>query len=257
MSTVHNVANRKNMKKNNRRAPQSAVEKAKTTAEPKALYKVNAAAQKRSTIAERLEESEALTCKMLGLEDPELAQALIKQVKQLEAAMAFGGGAEVSGIAMPMLFEMKPTNLTQALLAVQMSGVHHAALLYMKRAALVAKANLNSKTPDTNMMMAMRLMSRNPGHRRDSFSQAPKSPRTARSWRNQECGFSLLFPGLSNYAPVLPDFLVPRYVYTSMLDALRGNLIVIVMLYSPVSNKTEHRLDVLNDADCAGTRLRL
>jgi hypothetical protein len=155
-SKSSNATRGKEAKKHHRNSVAPA--ETKTAVEPRALYKVNAAAPKRSTIAERLEESEALTCKMLGLEDPDLAQALIKQVKQLEAAMAFGGGAEVSGIAMPMLFEMKPTNLTQALLAVQMSGVHHAALLYMKRAALIAKANLNSKTPDTNMMMVMRLM---------------------------------------------------------------------------------------------------
>jgi hypothetical protein len=129
--------------------------------EPKALEKVNTttAVQKAASEAELLAAGQKFFCESLGVSDPEVATVLVNQVKQLQALMSLGDGVGGLSIALGMMFEMKPENLAQSLLAVQMSGVHNAVLLHLKRAALVAKANLNSKTPDTNMLMAMRLMS--------------------------------------------------------------------------------------------------
>jgi hypothetical protein len=108
------------------------------------------------TIAERLEEDQRFMSDMLGLDEPELAVALIRQAKQVVAA--FGGDDGEFEIAMPMLFEQKPKNLPQTLLAVQTTGVHCASLLYLKRAAVFATRNLNSEAADASMKMAMQLM---------------------------------------------------------------------------------------------------
>jgi hypothetical protein len=133
----------------------------KTAMEPKALAKVNTttAVQKAASEAELLAAGQKFFCESLGVSDPEVAAVLVNQVKQLQAVMSLGDGVGGLSIAMGLMFEMKSENLGQALLAVQMNGVHHAALLYMKRAAVVAQRNLNSEAPDTNMLMAMRLMS--------------------------------------------------------------------------------------------------
>jgi hypothetical protein len=114
--------------------------------------------QKASSEAELQAAVQKFFCESLGLEDQELAVVLVNQVKQLQAAMSLGDGIGGLSIAMGMMFEMKPENLPQSLLAVQMSGVHHAALLYMKRAAVFAQTRLNSETPDANLLTAMRLM---------------------------------------------------------------------------------------------------
>jgi len=135
------------------------VENSNSVAAPKVLEKGDATAEvkKPPTIAERVEESKILMCEMLGVEDPELAEALITQAKQLEGAMSFGG-SQFLEMATAMLLELKPKNLSQALLAVQMCGVHHAALLYIKRAGLVAQTTLNSEGHDADILLAMRFM---------------------------------------------------------------------------------------------------
>jgi hypothetical protein len=129
--------------------------------EPKALEKVNTttAVQKAASEAELLAAGQKFFCESLGVSDPEVATVLVNQVKQLQAVMSLGDGVGGLSIALGMMFEMKPENLAQGLLAVQMSGVHLAALLHLKRAGLVAQGNLNSKTPEANMLTAMRLMS--------------------------------------------------------------------------------------------------
>jgi hypothetical protein len=83
MSEVHNVANRMNKAKN-RRASGSAVEKGKTTAESKALEKVNTttAVQKAASEAELLAAGQKFFCESLGVSDPEVATVLVNQVKQ-------------------------------------------------------------------------------------------------------------------------------------------------------------------------------
>jgi hypothetical protein len=133
-------------------------ENARSIAAAKFLGKGTAtpAVPKALTIAERLEEDQKFMADKLGLDEPELAVALIRQAKQLVAA--FGGGDDEFEIAMPMLFELKPQNLSQALLAVQTAGVHCASLRYLKRAAVFATRNLNSEAVDANMKMAMELM---------------------------------------------------------------------------------------------------
>jgi len=128
-------------------------------AAPKAPEKRTAAAvvsKAFKTIEERLEEDDRFMADKLGLEEPGLAVALIRQAKQLVAA--FGCVDEEFEIAMPLLFELKPQNLSQALLAVQTAGVHCASLLYLKRAAVFATRSLNSEAADASMKMAMQFM---------------------------------------------------------------------------------------------------
>ena len=151
MIKVDDVVNGKKKQKN-----RGTGENTKSIVAPKVLEKgtATAAVPKRPTIAERVEESIKLTCEGLGLEDPELAEALIIQAKQLESAMSVGGGNGLLEMATPLLFELKPKNLSQALLAVQMGGVHYAVCLCMKRAG----TTLSYERQDAYLVLAMRLM---------------------------------------------------------------------------------------------------
>ena len=157
MIKVDDVMNQKKKEKD-----RGTGENAKSIAAAKFLEKgnVTAVAPKAfKTIAERLEEDKKFKSEKLGLDEPELAVALIRQAKQVVAAMSFGDDYGELDIAMPMLFELKPRNVSQALLAVQTIAVHHTSLLYLKRAArLLARNLMNSEAADASMKMAMQFM---------------------------------------------------------------------------------------------------
>ena len=148
MGKFRNVAKQRGVAENSNfiAAPKPPEKGTATAAVPKAF----------KTIAERLEKDQKFMADMLGLDEPELAVALTRQAKRLVAA--FGADDSELEITMSMLFEQKPKNLSQTLLAVQTTGVHCAAMLYLKRAALFAMRNMNFEAADANMKTAMELM---------------------------------------------------------------------------------------------------
>jgi len=90
-----------------------------------------------------------------GVKDADLASRIIEQVNRIQAPWPFGYPKEGFQFAVEMLLEMKPESFTEALLAVQMIGVHHAALAFLHRAALSGQ---NPERSDSNVALASRLM---------------------------------------------------------------------------------------------------
>jgi hypothetical protein len=90
-----------------------------------------------------------------GVKDADLAARIIEQVNRIQAPWPFGYPNEGFQFAVEMLLEMKPETFTEALLAVQMVGVHHAALAFLHRAAFSGQSPERS---DFNVALASRLM---------------------------------------------------------------------------------------------------
>jgi hypothetical protein len=90
-------------------------------------------------------------CAIAGVKTTELAMLLRAQVKKLQPGLAEGHFVG----AMCLFAELRPQTATEALLAVQMAGVHNAATAFLAEA--VRDNQINDQT-DANVLRATRLM---------------------------------------------------------------------------------------------------
>jgi anti-sigma28 factor (negative regulator of flagellin synthesis) len=128
----------------------------KTAVESKALQKVNATAvEKTANEVELTKELRQAIAQMYGVQDNKLATVLINQAMQVRDAWSSSTVGDGMETALTMLMEMQPKTLTEALLAVQMLGVHAATMTSLQRAAF---ASVSSDVPDVHMTRARTLM---------------------------------------------------------------------------------------------------
>ena len=88
-----------------------------------------------------------------GVRDEKLAAMIVDQAVRTRALWAYGDIGDPFDIAMTMILEMEPRTMTEALLAVQMIGVHQAALARLQRAAISGR-----ERADSDVALAGRLM---------------------------------------------------------------------------------------------------
>jgi hypothetical protein len=123
--------------------PNAETSLAKTSSPPKA------------TRAELIDKLRADMCQLAGIKSKDLAERIPSQVAKLQVLEASPAPVERLVIAWQTLGELQPENATQALLAVQMIGVHHAAVLFLYRATLQGQTFDGA---DANVLRATRLM---------------------------------------------------------------------------------------------------
>src|SRR2546422_11077618 len=76
-------------------------------------------------------------CQVTGVKAVEVANQIVSQMRAMQIWGADAPDNDKLFTAFAMMAELKPANATEALLlAVQMFGVHEAALLFLKRATL-------------------------------------------------------------------------------------------------------------------------
>jgi hypothetical protein len=111
---------------------------------------------KKPTRAELIDKIKRHMCQLTGIKSKELANRIFYQVgliQVLEPPTDRLG--DRLGIALQTLGELQPQNATQALLATQMIGVHHAAITFLHRATLQGQTFDGA---DANVLRATRLM---------------------------------------------------------------------------------------------------
>lgn len=109
----------------------------------------------KATRAELIDKLRADMCQLAGIKSKDLAERISSQVALLQVLEASSAPVERLGIAWQTLGELQPENATQALLAVQMIGVHHAAVSFLYRATLQGQTFDGA---DANVLRATRLM---------------------------------------------------------------------------------------------------
>jgi hypothetical protein len=105
--------------------------------------------------AEEMEVAKRMLVKATGVEDLDLAARIIDQVGRTQALWPYGNAREAFQVAVELLQEIHPQSVTEAMLATQMIGVHHAALSFLHRAALPDKS---AEGVNPNVQTAARLM---------------------------------------------------------------------------------------------------
>jgi hypothetical protein len=116
------------------KAKRKAAVKEQRAAGEKSLQKINATTQV-AKVGQSCAMAQVLA-KALGLHDEVLAVRIVSQMSRVYALWPNGDAAGGLEIALTTMLEMKPESITEALLAVQMVGVHQAALTCLQRAAL-------------------------------------------------------------------------------------------------------------------------
>jgi len=109
--------------------------------------------QKAEDVSDQRAQALTMLLQAGGVEDPDLAARIIDQVNYIQAPWSFGDPNEGLRFAIEMMSEMKPENVTEAFLAVQMVGVHHASLAYLRKAAFS-----EPEPAASNVAIASRLM---------------------------------------------------------------------------------------------------
>lgn len=92
-----------------------------------------------------------------GVRDLKLSAVLIDQLSQQVALWGADRTSNSLEIAFETMLEMKPESVTEALLAVQMIGVHYAALSFLQRAAIPRQSSVDSDAGITRAISLMRL----------------------------------------------------------------------------------------------------
>jgi hypothetical protein len=104
----------------------------------------------------KMAEIRKLICAASGIRGERAAERILSQLEHMQmwgAKDAQGGERLVH--AMEMLVELKPANVVEAMLTVQMVGVHEAALMFLKRATLEGQT---FEGCDANALRATRLL---------------------------------------------------------------------------------------------------
>jgi hypothetical protein len=94
-------------------------------------------------------------CRLAGIKSKELAERISNQVAFLQVLEVSSTPVERLVIASQTLRELQPENAAQALLAVQMIGVHYAAISFLSRATAQGQSFDGA---DANVLRATRLM---------------------------------------------------------------------------------------------------
>jgi hypothetical protein len=102
--------------------------------------------------AERMAKLDELLCKVTGIQSPEVVHQIWWQMERMQV---LGADLPHHNLALHMLAELKPANLTEALLAVQMVGVHEAALSFLKRSTY---KELDKEYCDADVLRSTRLL---------------------------------------------------------------------------------------------------
>jgi len=111
---------------------------------------------KEPTRAELIDTLKSRMCQQTGIKSKELAQRILSQVQLIQVLEPPTDPlGDRLGIALQTLRELQPQNATQALLASQMIGVHHAAITFLYRATLQGQTFDGT---DANVLRATRLM---------------------------------------------------------------------------------------------------
>ncbi len=114
------------------------------TTRPQSLQKVEAKPELAlpTSGAEAMVMVKRVLAQATGVRDAGLGALITDQLIRLQAPSSLGdatnGGLD---IALATMLEMKPETITEALLAVQMVGVHHAALASMRKATSLHKVD--------------------------------------------------------------------------------------------------------------------
>jgi hypothetical protein len=95
-----------------------------------------------------------LVCAVTGTKAREVADRILAQMRAMQAWGADLPEKEKMLAAVHMFAELQPANLTEALLAVQMIGVHEAALLFLRRSG----HGQTREDIDANVRRATRLL---------------------------------------------------------------------------------------------------
>jgi|SRR5580693_4241294 hypothetical protein len=115
----------------------------------------NGAALQKTYSSEELAKIREKFCKLTGTTTESGAQRI---TSQMAAMMVWGRkntDEQKAVAALDLIMELAPANATEALLAVQMLGVHEAALLFLQRATAEAQT---FEGCDANVLRAARLM---------------------------------------------------------------------------------------------------
>src|ERR1041384_1025427 len=132
------------------------MKKQEASAKDKALQKANSANEvQRAGRAELMASINEEICQVTGVKAVEVANQIVSQMRAMQLWASDAPDKDKLFIAFAMLAELKPSNATEALLAVQMFGVHEAALLFLKRATIEGQTVEGS---DANVLRATRLM---------------------------------------------------------------------------------------------------
>jgi hypothetical protein len=132
------------------------MKKREASANDKALQKANSTNEvQRAGRAELMATINEELCQVTGVKAAEVANQIVSQMRAMQIWGADGPENDQLFTAFAMMAELKPANATEALLAVQMFGVHEAALLFLKRATLDGQSTEGS---DANVVRATRLM---------------------------------------------------------------------------------------------------
>jgi hypothetical protein len=107
------------------------------------------------TDAERAANVEELLCLATQARIPELASHIMGQMSGAMVAHSFKDVGERTLCAIAAMLELKSGNLAESMLAVQMTGVHFAALKFLKDAAIQEQT---FEGQDANVLRATRLM---------------------------------------------------------------------------------------------------
>ena len=105
--------------------------------------------------AEQIAEMEDAVRQIAGVRTSEVAQHLVGQLSKLQPWDNKRSDAERWSAAVTMLSELQPASGPEALLAVQMIGVHHAATQFLARAICEGQT---FEGTDANVLRATRLM---------------------------------------------------------------------------------------------------
>ena len=105
--------------------------------------------------AQSLARVKKMMCETLGVEDPRLADQLLVQADALQVLGNFKTDRDKFMAAFAFMQEVKPAGATEALLAVQILGVHNTALRFLRLATVEGQT---FEGTDANVLRATRLL---------------------------------------------------------------------------------------------------
>jgi hypothetical protein len=109
-----------------------------------------------ATTAEMMEETRKLICGASGISGARPAERILSQLARIQIwGQKDADDVENALAALDMMVELKPANIVEAMLTVQMVGVHEAALMFLQRATLEGQTFAGC---DANANRATRLL---------------------------------------------------------------------------------------------------
>src|ERR1043166_6782176 len=106
------------------------MKKREASANDKALQKANSNEVQRAGRAELMASINEELCQVTGVKTVEVANQIVSEMRAMQIWASDAPDNDKLFTAFAMMAELNPANATEALLAVQMFGVHEAALLF-------------------------------------------------------------------------------------------------------------------------------